>query len=116
MATSPEPLKDLLEESFKLFRVKSPDPDLYTKLMVPSSLAVIDAGVFSHSRVRFVYIPESVVAIEKSAFSYTRLESVLIPKSVMLIGDKAFSNCSRLKKGEFASFNAPEKFGKSACH
>ena len=43
MATSPEPLKDLLEESFKLFRVKSPDPDLYTKLMVPSSLAVIVA-------------------------------------------------------------------------
>lgn len=49
----------------------------------PSSLAVIDAGVFSHSRVRFVYIPESVVAIEK-------------------------------KRVEFASFNAPEKFGKSA--
>ncbi|WP_298548259.1 leucine-rich repeat domain-containing protein [uncultured Parabacteroides sp.] len=81
-------------------------------VQIPSSLAVIDAGVFSHSRVRFVYIPESVVAIEKSAFSYTRLESVLIPKSVKLIGDKAFSNCSRLKKVEFASFNAPEKFGK----
>jgi hypothetical protein len=32
-----------LEGSFKLFRVKSQDPDLYTKLIVPSSLAVIVA-------------------------------------------------------------------------
>lgn len=60
----------------------------------PSSLAVIDAGVFS----------------------YTRLETVLIPKSVKLIGDETFFYCSRLKRVEFASFNAPEKFGKSACH
>lgn len=81
-------------------------------VQIPSSLAVIDAGLFSHSRIRSVYIPESVVTIEKSAFSYTRLESVLIPKSVKLIGDEAFSNCSQLKKVEFTSLNAPEKFGK----
>lgn len=35
-------------------------------VQIPSSLSVIDAGVFSHSRIRSVYIPESVVAIEKS--------------------------------------------------
>ena len=76
----------------------------FTKVVIPSSVEVINDSAFYDTRLAEVTIPSSIVKIKDSAFyGCLALKTIDIPDTVKTIGSSAFQNCTSLTSVKIGS-------------
>lgn len=72
-------------------------------VVIPPWVRVIGNSVFSHCKIRRIFIPNSVQEIQYCAFLDSYLHSIVIPDSVIKLGDDALAYCNYLKRAVIGS-------------
>lgn len=67
------------------------------------SLDIYDKIVLVNRNIKEVKIPSFITTIASFSFYNSNIESIFIPSNITHIFSYAFSNCSKLRKVEFAS-------------
>ena len=76
----------------------------FTKVVIPSSVEVINDSAFYDCKLEEVTIPSSVTKINASAFyGCLPLTEIIIPDTVKYIGSSAFQNCTSLTSVKIGS-------------
>ncbi len=88
------------------------------QIELPSSLLMIDFGVFSNLKITSINFPEGLVAIGETAFqrcTFSENTDIVLPESVRYIGKAAFdtTNITSVKIGAKANFS-PANYSQTA--
>lgn len=76
----------------------------FTKVVIPSSVEIINDSAFYDCKLEEVTIPPTVTKINGSAFyGCLSLEEIVIPDTVKYIGSSAFQNCTSLTSVKIGS-------------
>lgn len=78
-------------------------------LEIPSTITIIEGGVFANCNISYLNIPNSITSIGNSAFSRYKGTTLVVPNSVTSFGQAAFMLCENLQSASIP-FVGREKY------